>query len=279
MPNRIIKESICTSEKIASLSDFEFRLWVGLITQVDDAGRGDARPAIIKGRVFPFRERLSIKDIDAALQALAAKGCVALYKVDGRPYFWFPGWAKHQRIRDCKPKYPGPPENDESFGFAATCGELRQPASSCGKLRPESNPNPNPNPNAEGSAEAASGSTPVITLPLNDKTDYPVSEEQCQEWAGLYPAVDVIQQLREMRGWLLSNPTKRKTRRGVQAFVTRWLAKEQDKGGAASPRKSKGPQSGYYGGTDDDAGKIEGDLDWMERYLEAKKQNERENEP
>ena len=68
MPNRIIKESLCDSEKIAALSDFEFRLWVGLITQADDAGRGDARPAIIKGRVFPFRERLSIKDIDAALQ-------------------------------------------------------------------------------------------------------------------------------------------------------------------------------------------------------------------
>ena len=77
MPNRIIKESLCDSEKIAALSDFEFRLWVGLITQADDAGRGDARPAIIKGRVFPFRERLSIKDIDAALQELAAKGCCA----------------------------------------------------------------------------------------------------------------------------------------------------------------------------------------------------------
>ena len=85
MPNRIIKESLCASEKIASLSDFEFRLWIGLITQADDAGRGDARPAIIRGRVFPFRDRLSIKDIDVALRALAAKGCVSLYTVDGRP--------------------------------------------------------------------------------------------------------------------------------------------------------------------------------------------------
>nr|DAG29138.1 MAG TPA: hypothetical protein [Caudoviricetes sp.] len=33
MPNRIIKESLCDSERIASLTDFEFRLWVGLITQ------------------------------------------------------------------------------------------------------------------------------------------------------------------------------------------------------------------------------------------------------
>ena len=132
MPNRIIKESLCDSEKIAALSDFEFRLWVGLITQADDAGRGDARPAIIKGRVFPFRERLSIKDIDAALQELAAKGCVSLYTVDGRPYFLFPGWVKHQRIRDCKPKFPEPPENTTLQQSAASRGNLRQVAAICG---------------------------------------------------------------------------------------------------------------------------------------------------
>jgi hypothetical protein len=135
MPNRIIKESICTSEKIAGLSDFEFRLWIGLITQADDYGRGDARPPVIKGRIFPLRDRTTIKDIDVALQSLAAKGCVDLYNVDGKPYFLFPSWAAHQRIRDCKSKYPEPP-----------CGELRQSAASCGELPPESNPNPNPNP-------------------------------------------------------------------------------------------------------------------------------------
>ena len=88
MPNRIIKESITTSEKLASLSDFEFRLWIGLITQADDAGRGDARPAVIKGRVFPFRERLTVKDIGCSLRALADKGCVILYEIGGRPYFY-----------------------------------------------------------------------------------------------------------------------------------------------------------------------------------------------
>ena len=138
MPNRILKESICTSETVAELSDFEFRLWVGLITQVDDAGRGDARPAIIKGRVFPLRERVTVKDIDNALRGLAAKGCVSLYTVGGRPYLWFPTWSEHQRIRDCKPKYPGPEEQDEK----TTCGDLPQVAADCGL-----NPNPNPNPN------------------------------------------------------------------------------------------------------------------------------------
>ena len=232
MPNRIIKESLCSSEKIASLSDFEFRLWVGLITQVDDAGRGDARPAIIKGRVFPFRERLSIKDIDAALQALAAKGCVSLYTVDGKPYFLFPGWVKHQRVRDCKPKYPEPPENINLPQSAASCGELPQSAA---LIQSESESESNPK---EYCAEPqAADAPPVISLPLNDGTFFNVSENDRTKWSQLYPNVDVLQQLRNMAGWCDANPTKRKTRGGIKRFITAWLAREQDKGGKTPQNK------------------------------------------
>lgn len=150
MPNRIIKESICTSEQIALLKDFEFRLWVGLITQADDAGRGDARPQIIKGRVFPLRESVTIKQIDDALYALASHGLVVLYKVGGKPFYVFPSWAEHQRIRDCKPKYPAPEESDTLPQVAADCGELPQSAAII-----QSNPNMNPNPNTDNTRKRA----------------------------------------------------------------------------------------------------------------------------
>lgn len=155
MPNRIIKESAFTSDKVAQLTDFEFRLWVGMITQADDAGRGDARPAILKGRIFALRERTAVKDIESALLALAAAGCVSLYKVSGKPYFQFPNWSAHQRIRDCKPKYPGIEERDEED----VCDNPPQLAATCGELPPKSNPiqyesNTNPNPNTKGHASA-----------------------------------------------------------------------------------------------------------------------------
>ena len=135
MPNRIIKESTFTSEKIAELSDFEFRLWIGLITQADDAGRGDARPAIIKGRVFALRNRVTIKEIDNALRALAAYSCICLYTVDGRPYYEFPNWAAHQRIRNVKPRFPGKNAKHDDQRTAADCGELPQPAADCGPIQ------------------------------------------------------------------------------------------------------------------------------------------------
>ena len=129
MPNRMMKDSLFTSEKISLLSDFEFRVWVSLILLVDDVGRGDARPAIIKGHAFPLRERVTNRDIDAALHGLADKGCVSLYTVDGKPYFYFPTWGNHQRIRDVKPKYPAPED-----GEIVVRGNLPQPAANCGEL-------------------------------------------------------------------------------------------------------------------------------------------------
>lgn len=155
MPNRIIKETICTSEKIAALTDFEFRLWVGLITQADDAGRGDARPAIIKGHVFPLRDQVTVKAISAGLHALATVRLVSLYTVGGKPIYWLPGWSEHQRIRDCKPKYPAPEEADDiSPQSAATCGNSPQTAADGGSRGRESESESESNPNPKESAPA-----------------------------------------------------------------------------------------------------------------------------
>ena len=80
---------------------------------------------------------------------------------------------------------------------------------------------------------------PLIGLPLNDGTEHNVTEEDLREYSSLYPAVDVMQQLRNMRGWLLSNPTHRKTKRGIKAFITKWLSKEQDRARSGTTKNTK----------------------------------------
>jgi hypothetical protein len=69
----------------------------------------------------------------------------------------------------------------------------------------------------------------VIQLTLNDKTLYDVSENDFKEYEELYPNVDIMQELRKMKGWLNANPTKRKTKRGIKRFINSWLSREQDK--------------------------------------------------
>ena len=83
------------------------------------------------------------------------------------------------------------------------------------------------------------GAEPIIGLPLNDGSEHPVTSEDIAEYSRLYPAVDVMQELRDMRGWLLANPTRRKTKRGVKAFIRTWLSKEQDKPVARSGTTSR----------------------------------------
>lgn len=145
MPNRILKESICTSDSLNQLSPFEEVFFLHLIVNCDDYGRFDARPAILKARLFPLKDRLSLKDIESALGKLADVGCVKLYSVDSKPYLYLPAWEVHQNVRAKKSKYPAPDENSEQQ-YADTCKQMNADASKCPR-----NPNPirNPNPDTE----------------------------------------------------------------------------------------------------------------------------------
>ena len=180
MPNRIIKESIRTSRNVNTLSDFNFRVWVYLITYADDAGRGSADPELLKGMVFPRRKGITESQIQKALTELANMGMVILYEVDGEPYFYFPHWASHQRIRDCKPKFPDPPSSEDERS-ETICGELRQSAASCGELRQsaaiiQSNPI-----QSESESEYKSESEVIPPSPLTDEPDLSGMGTELQE--------------------------------------------------------------------------------------------------
>lgn len=108
MPDRIIRESICTSDTLNLLSDFEERFWTHLIVICDDFGRFDARPAVLKARLFPLRESLTFKNIADCLAKLASVGLIELYEVDGRPFLHVVTWERYQRVRAKKSKFPGP---------------------------------------------------------------------------------------------------------------------------------------------------------------------------
>ena len=58
MPNRILRETVCTSNSVDQLSWFEEVLFYRLIVNCDDFGRYDGRAAIIKNRLFPLKEML-----------------------------------------------------------------------------------------------------------------------------------------------------------------------------------------------------------------------------
>lgn len=86
---------------------------------------------------------------------------------------------------------------------------------------------------------------PVISFTLNDGSEFQVTQGFFLQMQELYPAVDVMQELRNMKAWCLSNPKKRKTKSGAPAFINNWLVKEQNRGGRPGNYNNRG---GYGNG-------------------------------
>jgi len=229
MPNRILKESICTNDQIDELKLFEEVFFYRLIVNVDDYGRYDGRVSVLKARLFPLRgEKVKDDDIEKALAALVRTGLLERYKVKGRPYVRLTGWERNQQIRAKKSKHPAPEDADPEE-MPASEGNGNHLPSNDGGCGEEPAPEITP---AQTPAEPA-----VISLPLNDGTLHGVTASEVKKYRELYPAVDVMQELRNMVGWLDGNPSKRKTKAGVRRFINGWLSREQDRGRPGQPQQ------------------------------------------
>lgn len=204
MPNRLIKESICRSEEIDSLSWFEEVLFYRLIVTCDDFGRYDGRAKIIKGSCFPLKD-ITEKDIDKALGKLSALGLVRVYEAQERPYLQLVTWDKHQRVRNQKSKYPEYSDDCKLLTFDSKGQRTVASDSDCDATQSETETNVN-----ICFDQMVTEEPPVISIALNTGEEYPITQSYVLELAQLYPAVDIMQELRAMKGWCDANPRKRK---------------------------------------------------------------------
>lgn len=66
-----------------------------------------------------------------------------------------------------------------------------------------------------------------MSFPLKDGTEYDIDEDFVNQMKELYPKVDVEKELLAMKGWLIGNPSKRKTKKGMPRFITGWLGRDR----------------------------------------------------
>ena len=230
MPNRILKEQICTSPDINNLSWFGEVLFYRLIVSCDDFGRYDGHPAIIKGRLFPLKD-IPLAEIEAALNDLENNKMITRYAVGEREFIQLTNWERHQSRRAKNSKFPAP-EEATSLAGACKCEQMQAnvPEESRNRGIEESRNRGIEESGETSCAESQNDSAPpVISLLLKDGKQYLVSQKQVDKYSEVYSAVDVMQELREMAVWLENNPKKRKTSQGILRFITSWLAREQDK--------------------------------------------------
>lgn len=111
MPNRIIKESICTSGNLNDLSPEEEVFFYRLIVSCDDFGRLDARAPILRAKCFPLKlNAVNDESVTKWLKALQLNKLIRVYLVDRQPYLEMVTWEKHQQVRNHRSKYPAPPD-------------------------------------------------------------------------------------------------------------------------------------------------------------------------
>lgn len=108
---RTVKPSFFTDEDLATAPLTVMVTFPGLWTHCDDEGRclDDAR--LIKAAVYPLRDGVPLRRVEADLTWLAQEGKILRYEAEGKRYIQVVNWH-HQRIS--KPQaslFPAPPES------------------------------------------------------------------------------------------------------------------------------------------------------------------------
>lgn len=107
MPNRILREGILTSPKIALLEPEEELFYRKLHSVVDDFGRYHADPMLLRASCYPRRlDKVTDKMVSKWLTACVAARLVSVYVVDDQPYLEVLDFRQQTRA---KSKFPQPP--------------------------------------------------------------------------------------------------------------------------------------------------------------------------
>lgn len=106
MPTRYLKPGVRDSEAIDNLSPQAEVLFYRLLVTVDDFGRFDARPAMIKAQCFPIKDSISIVKCKDLLDELNNKGLIYIYEAGGKLNLMMCKWDNVPRAKESK--YPAP---------------------------------------------------------------------------------------------------------------------------------------------------------------------------
>ena len=162
--------------------------------------------------------------ISSAIKKLTENGYITVESFDGRK----------RKIKSCLSLFKGQPCENQKSDFG-------NPQGTNIDNNTENNTNNSKNTSYSCSEPEKSVSKPketkpdepiIIEMDLRGGETFGVTKSQYDKYVELYPAVDVMQELRKMVGWLDSNPERRKGKSGIKRFITNWLSKEQDRGGS-----------------------------------------------
>ena len=230
---RTIKPEFWSSVQIVECSPSARLLFVGLWNFCDDAGRHPACLRRLKMEVFPG-DPFTIDQIGEWVAELVDAKLLVSYVVDSKGFWQVTGWH-HQKIDRPTIRYPSPQEG--SANSTNTRRTLAEPSPPESKGR-ESKGRESKKGCSEPAAPASKPTPAIVVFPIvgKGKKTWDLTAEKLGEFEQAFPALDVLSEFARAKLWLATNPEKKKTSRGMPAFLGRWLGKAQDNGGGSKRR-------------------------------------------
>lgn len=100
-------------------------------------------------------------------------------------------------------------------------------------------PSPSPIDKEEPNGSSSVGETGGgIRLPVDGGGDWIATGDMVREWRETYPTLDIQAQMRRARQWLLDNPSRQKTKRGMRRFMGSWLATAANNASTQTTKKT-----------------------------------------
>lgn len=142
MPNRYLRQNYIESETVNKVGWQAEVVWTRLLVVVDDWGRCEASPRLLRAKIFPLKlELVRESDLQRWISECETAGLVRLYEVQGKQYLQMMKWEKG---RATKSKWPDPPEE-----IMKICFQLQAAVRGCTQTKtfpPTPTPVPTPTP-------------------------------------------------------------------------------------------------------------------------------------
>lgn len=147
MPQRFLKPGLTTSKRWNRCSLLAQSFYVRLITLVDDYGRYEGDPELLRSMAFPYGKpdgsMLTVEEAESLLAELVSRELLVRYEVQGKRCLALTRWRERPRVAS---RYPDPPHPMQTF--ANICEQMLPPS-------PSPSPVPSPTPAPEPGVEIA----------------------------------------------------------------------------------------------------------------------------
>jgi hypothetical protein len=207
------------------------------------------RPSRLKARIFPF----DVVDVSELLKELERGRFIIRYVNGEHACLQIRTFEKHQKPHPKEPVSDLPNLSDEGSRVTSrdkTRRAVKRNGESGGLLSLGSGLlSLDSGSGGLGSSEALARSEPPPPPPeppgrtalrfptVGPIASWALSDPQVATWAELFPNLDVLAECQQALAWVLANPTKTKTARGMPGFLVRWLGRSAD-------RSRAGPSAG-----------------------------------